>query len=72
MREEASSGHTIWASFDWTEAVDLTTALAQQEEMAELADASQLVVKTAVLEEVSDAWPLEEQRRACAAHAGTV
>ncbi len=72
MREEMNSGRTIWASFDWTEAVDLETALGQQEALAHLAEASQLVVKTAVLEEVSDVWPAEEQRRAWTAHAGTV
>ncbi len=72
LREEASSGRSVWASFNWTEEVDLETALGQQEEMAELVGASQLVVKTAVLEEASDAWPLEEQRRARAAHSGTV
>ena len=70
--EEASSGRSVWASFDWTEAVDLETALGQQEEMAELVGGSQLVVKTAVLEEVADAWPPEEQRRAWSAHAGRI
>ncbi len=72
MREEASSGRTIWASFDWTEAVDLQTALGQQEEMARIVDESQLVIKTALLEELSDLWPSEERRRARAAHSGTV
>lgn len=64
MREEMDSGRTLWASFDWTEAVDLETALGQQEALADFVDASQLVVKTAVLEEVSEEWPVEEQRRA--------
>ena len=72
LLEEASSGRTIWASFNWTERVDLATVLGQQEEMAELVGASQLVVKTALLEEVSDAWPMREQRRARVAHAGTL
>ncbi len=72
MREEASSGRTIWASFDWTEAVHLQTALGQQEEMARIVDESQLVIKTALLEELSDLWPSEERRRARAAHSGTV
>ena len=69
---ESGSGRTVWASFNWTEAVDLATATKQQEELGEIVDASQLVVKTAVLEEVSDDWPPEEQRRAWAAHTGTV
>ena len=72
MREETDSGHTIWASFNWTEAVDLGTALGQQEALTGLVDSSQLVVKTGVLEEVSDAWPVEERRRAWTARAGTV
>ncbi len=72
VKEEASSGRSIWVSFDWTEAVDLETALGQQEEMAELVGTSQLVVKTAVLEEISDAWPPEEQRPARVAHSGTL
>ena len=70
--KEASSGRTIWASFNWTEAVDLETALGQQEEMARIVDESQLVIKTALLEEMSDLWPSEERRRARAAHSGTV
>lgn len=72
LKAEAASGRTIWASFNWTEAVDLARALEQQEELAELVGESQLVVKTAVLEEVSGSWPPEEQRRARAAHSGTV
>lgn len=72
VEKEAASGRTVWASFDWTEAVDLQTALQQQEAMAELVGASQLVVKTAVLEEISDSWPADERRRARAAHSGTV
>ena len=72
IKKERDSGRAIWASFNWTETVDLETALTQQEEMAELVDASQLVVKTAVLEEVSDAWRMEERRRAWTTHAGTL
>ena len=72
VAEEASSGHTIWASFNWTETVDLATALAHQESLAEIVGASQLVVKTAVLEEVADEWPPGEERRAWAAHAGVI
>ena len=73
LKEEAGSERTVWASFDWTEAVNLATVLEQQEEMAKLVGASrELVVKTALLEEVSDAWPVREQRRARTAHAGTL
>lgn len=72
LREEAFSGHSVWASFNWTEAVSLDAALGQQEQMAELVGESQLVVKTAVLEDISDSWPPEEQRRARMAHSGTI
>ena len=47
-------------------------ALDQQEALTEFADANQLVVKTGVLEKVTDGWPGEELRRAQAAHAGTI
>jgi hypothetical protein len=41
----------VWASFNWVEQVDLHTALEQQQRLAEIVDARQLVVKTAALEE---------------------
>jgi hypothetical protein len=47
-------------------------ALDQQEALTEFADANQLVVKTAVLEKVTDGWPAEELRRAQAAPAETI
>lgn len=72
IEEEAESGHTIWATFDWTQKVDLEQAMAQQEVLTELANANQLVIKTALLERVADGWPAEEQRRAQKAHAGLI
>lgn len=70
--EESNSGRTIWATFNWTGEAGVDEALAQQEELTELADANRLVIKTALLEEVTDAWPAEERRRALTAHAGTI
>lgn len=72
VEEESENGHTIWATFDWTEKTGVDEALAQQEELTMFADASQLVIKTAVLEKVTDAWPAAERRRARTAHAGTI
>ena len=72
IEEGANSGRTIWATFDWTEKTDLEEALEQQEALAELANANQLVIKTALLERVADDWPGEERRRAQKAHAGMI
>ena len=53
--------------------VDLAEALRQQEAMAELAEEGRpLVLKTAVLEDIVDEWPMKEQRRAREAHSGMI
>ncbi len=49
--EESGEGSTVWASFDWVRPVELQTALEQQKRLTALVDASQLVVKTAAIEE---------------------
>ena len=72
VAEEAESGRTIWATFNWTEGVDVEAALAQQEALTELADAGQIVVKTAVLEEVTGGWSAGEHRRARLSHSGVI
>ena len=72
VAEEAGSGRTVWASFNWAERVDLETALRHQEALSELFEGKQLVVKTAVLEEVADWWPAKAQRRAREYHTGTI
>ena len=72
LEGEANSGRTIWATFDWTQQMGLEEALAQQEGLTRFADANQCVVKTAVLEEVTEAWSAAERRRAWSAHAGTI
>src|ERR687889_979743 len=54
--EEGGERRTVWASFNWVKPVELQTALEQQKRLSELVDASQLVVKTAAIEEAIDEW----------------
>jgi excisionase family DNA binding protein len=72
LEGEVADGRTVWASFNWTKRVDVERAIAQQEALRELADARQLVIKTAVLERVTDEWDAGERRRAQASHSGTI
>ncbi len=72
LDEVGEKGRTVWASFNWVVQVDLETALAQQERLTELVDASQLVVKTAALEEAIDDWPAAALRRVQASHSATI
>ncbi|CAA9463552.1 MAG: hypothetical protein AVDCRST_MAG12-32 [uncultured Rubrobacteraceae bacterium] len=72
LEGEAGGGRTVWASFNWMKRPDVERALAQQEALAELADARQLVIKTAVLERVADGWDAGERRRAQTSHSGTI
>jgi excisionase family DNA binding protein len=72
VEEKANEGRTVWASFDWVMEVDLKTALEQQERLAEIVGANQLVVKTAALEEAIDGWSSAELRRAQALHSATI
>ena len=65
-------GRNVWATFNWAEPVDRETALRQQEDLMELVDERQLVVKTAVLEQVVDGWPSATLRRAQVAHSGVI
>src|SRR5918912_1371133 len=51
IEEEGGEERTVWASFNWVRPVDLNTALEQQKRLSGLVDASQLVVKTAAIEE---------------------
>jgi excisionase family DNA binding protein len=72
IEEKAGEGRTVWSSFDWAIQVDLDTALKQQVGLSKLVDARQLVVKTAVLEEVIDEWSAAALRRAQSFHSGTI
>jgi excisionase family DNA binding protein len=70
--EEAGAGRTVWASFNWVRPVELQTALEQQARLTELLDASQLVVKTAALEEAIDEWPASQLRRVQSMHSAII
>jgi excisionase family DNA binding protein len=72
IEEEGSEGMTVWASFDWVRPVDLNTALEQQKRLTELVDASQLVVKTAAIEEALDEWPASQLRRVQSTHSAII
>src|ERR671912_860039 len=63
IEEEGGEGSTVWASFNWVRPVELETALEQQRQLTELVDASQLVVKTAAIEEAIDEWSASQLRR---------
>ena len=70
--EESGGGRSVWASFDWVLGVDLSTALEQQDNLAELVGAEQLVVKTAALEEAIEQWSSSALVRAQSSHSGTI
>jgi excisionase family DNA binding protein len=72
LLNEEEAGRTVWASFTWTEQVSLDLALRQQEALKVLTDARQLVVKTGMVEEVADGWPVAELRRAQMVHSATI
>ena len=72
LNEEKEAGRTLWASFNWKEQVSLDVALRQQEALKELTGAHQLVVKTGVVEEAADGWPVAELRRAQMVHSATI
>jgi excisionase family DNA binding protein len=72
LEEKTENGRTVWASFNWALRVDLETALDQQERLNELADSSQLVVKTAAVEEAIEEWTPSHLRRAQSAHSAMI
>jgi excisionase family DNA binding protein len=65
-------GRTVWASFDWVKPIELQTALEQQRQLTELVDASQLVVKTAAIEEAIDHWSASKLRRVQSMHSAII
>ena len=72
IQEGLGEGRTVWASFNWVLQVDLQTALEQQQSLADLVGAQQLVVKTAALEEAIGTWSWLAFRRAQSSHSGTI
>lgn len=72
VEEEAGGGRAVWSSFDWAVDIELDAALEQQERLAELVDARQLVVKTAAIEEEIEEWSAAALVRAQSSHSGTI
>ena len=72
LEEEGSEGMTVWASFNWVRPVELQTALEQQKRLTALVDASQLVVKTAAIEEALDEWSASQLRRVQSTHSAII
>jgi excisionase family DNA binding protein len=72
IEEEGGEGRTVWASFDWMKPVQLQTALEQQRQLSELVDASQLVVKTAAIEEAIEEWRASQLRRVQSTHSAII
>jgi excisionase family DNA binding protein len=72
IEEGGVEGRSVWASFNWVRPVELQTALEQQKRLSELIDASQLVVKTAAIEEAIDEWPASQLRRVQSTHSAII
>ena len=70
--ETAGHDGLIWVSFNWTERVDLETTLRQEDAIAAVVKDRPLVVKTALLQAITDDWPPPAQRRAQDTHAGVI
>ena len=72
IEEEGGEGRSVWASFDWVRPVELQTALELQKRLSELIGASQLVVKTAAIEEAIDQWSAPQLRRVQSMHSAII
>jgi len=72
IEKEGGEERTVWASFDWVKPVGLDTAMEQQKQLTELIDASQLVVKTAAIEEAIDHWSASQLRRVRSMHSAII
>jgi len=72
VTEEGEDGRSVWVDFNWEPGLELEAALQQQRTLSAFVEDTQLVIKTAVLEETLDEWPGATQRRAQVMHAGTM
>ena len=72
IEKEGGEERTVWASFNWVKPVGLDTAMEQQKQLTELIDASQLVVKTAAIEEAIDEWTASQLRRVQSMHSAII
>ncbi len=72
VAERSAQGRPIWAAFNWDERMELDKAIDQQRRLTRLVEESPLVVKTTVLEEKLDEWPLGGERRAQLRHSSAI
>ena len=72
MAQEVGEGRPVWVDFNWEQGLELEAALEQQRALSVFIEDTQMVIKTAVLEETLDEWPGSTQRRAQVMHAGTI
>ena len=73
VAEMSDEGRVVWVNYNWETELDVEESLRQQEEISELVEDSQFVIKTSVLEEALDDWPgTKELRRAQVMHPGTM
>ena len=70
--ERVESGRTLWVTFDWPARIGLETMLNQQRALTEEIGSGNLVVKTSLLEEVTERWLPNMRRRMQATHSGTL
>ena len=72
MQTEAAQGRLVFVSFNWTEQVDLETVMQQQKAIAAVVSTQRLVVKTALLQKITDEWLAADQQRAWNLHTGVI
>ncbi len=70
--EDEENSRSIWVAFNWEERVNLDEALGQQLSLTRFVEGSSLTVKTSVLEETLDRWPVGSERRAQLMHSGSI
>lgn len=70
--EQKQSGRPVWAAFDWEQRLAPGAALDQQQALTRLVENRRIVVKTSVLEEVTDGWSPALWRRAQTLHPATI
>ena len=72
LATDAAQGRLVFASFNWTEKVDLATVMRQRRGIAEIVNMQQLVVTSCLLQSITDEWSSPVQREAQDTHTGVV
>jgi len=62
LAQQEGDEQPLWVNINWTEAITLETALAQQAALAELVASHPLVIATGVVEPAAETWPPPEQQ----------